>query len=98
MKILLEGFPIDEVPTRIRRPGELFTRLVGVNIYDEGRTVEPVYMPLARVSIRAGQAFIEINGSRPLLYITLQRRRPFVSVFRFPWEEEDPEKEPIGNG
>ncbi len=51
--------------------------------------IEPLYIPIVRVTKRAGQIFIEINSTRPLVYITLQARRPWVNIFRFPWEEAD---------
>ena len=93
MKVLWDGLPIDEVPDRTYKPGEFFTRLVGVRVSSDGNagaprlTVEPLYIPLLRVSRRAGQVYIEINSySRPLVYITLQKRKPYLSLFRFPWE------------
>lgn len=91
MKILWEGIPIDEVPEKRRKPGELFTRLVGVDVSSDGNLVVPLYIPLVRWQCRAGQVFIEINSySRPLAYITLQGRWPYIYIFRFPWELDDP--------
>lgn len=53
--------------------------------------IEPLYIPLVRVHRRAGQVMVEINSNRPLLYITLQVRRPFINVFRFEWERLETE-------
>jgi hypothetical protein len=90
MKIYLEYIPIDDLPTRIKRPGEWFTRLIAVQVSNDGNCT-PLYIPLVRFQRRAGQILIEINSDRPLVYITLQARRPFFNVFRFPWGSEEPE-------
>jgi hypothetical protein len=88
MKIYWEHITVEEVPNRIRRPGEFFTRLVGVNVSSAGNC-EPIYIPLLRVHRQAGQLLIEINTDRPLAYITIQVRPPYISVFRFQWETLD---------
>jgi hypothetical protein len=90
MRVFCDRIPVDEVPDRVWRKGELFTRLAAVNLSSDGKAVEPLYIPLLRWQVRAGQVFIEINSSRPLFYITLQRRAPYLSIFRFPWELDDP--------
>lgn len=88
MKILWEGLPINEVPDHTHQPGAFFTRLVGVSVSSDGKSVEPLYMPLVRVQHRAGQIFIELTDySRPIAYLALQRRPPYWTFFRFPWEE-----------
>lgn len=86
MKVFWERIPVDEVPNRIHRPGELFTRLVGVNVSSDGKSVEPLYIPLVRFHQQAGQVMIEVNSNRPLAYITLQWRKPVINVFVFPWK------------
>lgn len=94
MKVYWDRIPIDDVPNRIRRPGELFTRLVGLNVSSDGKSVEPLYVPLVRLHRRAGQVLVEINSDRPLVYLTLQRRRPFLNIFVFPWrlwDRDEPE-------
>ncbi len=93
-RVIFDGVPVGEVPDRRRKPGELFSRLVGVMVSSDGNYIEPLYIPLVRWRCQAGQVFIEINSySRPLAYITLQRRKPFLSIYRFPWrllDEDEP--------
>jgi hypothetical protein len=95
MRIFLDEVPLGDVPGPVHRLGELFPRLVGVRLSSAGNgkvrwlDIAPIYMPLVRISHQAGQIFIEVNDyTKPIYYITLRRRRPFVSIFRFPWEEE----------
>lgn len=90
MRVYLENIPVGDIPQPRRRPGEFFPRLVGIRLSGDRNwpAVEPLYIPLVRIRCRAGQVLVEINSDRPLFYITLQARRPFVSVFRFPWELE----------
>ncbi len=92
MKFFVDGIPYGDVPAPKPRPGEFFPRVVGLRVSHVGNwlDIEPLYIPLVRVQKRAGQIFIEINGTRPLVYITLQARRPWVNIFRFQWEELDP--------
>ncbi len=94
MKLFIDNLPYGELEMPKTRPGEFFPRLVGIRVSGAGNwlDIEPLYIPALRVSRRAGQVLIEINSSRPLVYITLQARRPFINVFRFPWEEVDIEQ------
>lgn len=91
VRVQWEGLSVEAFPYLIHRPGEFFTRLVGVDVSNVGNYVSavPLYIPLVRWRRKAGQVFIEINSWRPLVYITLQRRPPYLSVFRFPWEKWD---------
>lgn len=95
MKLFLDNIPLGDVPGPTRQPGEFFPRLVGFRLSSDGKcweSIEPVYIPLVRFQRRAGQVLIDINSDRPLVYITLQARRPFISIFRFDWRGSD---EPI---
>ncbi len=89
MKVYLDNIPLGEVPAYARQVGEFFPRLVGVRVSSEGNISEPVYIPLLRFQRRAGQIYIEINTDRPLIYIPLQRRRPFFNIFRFDWSKDE---------
>ncbi len=89
MKVFLDDIPLGDVPAPNRQRGEFFPRLVGVRVSSDGNLWTPLYIPLVRVNIRAGQVLIEINSNRPLVYITLQARRPFVNIFRFDWDKAD---------
>lgn len=94
MKLYLDNVPMGDVPGPALQPGEFFPRLVGFRISSAGNwadSLEPVYIPALRLSRRAGQVMIELNSHRPLMYITLQARRPFLHIFRFPWREWDKE-------
>jgi hypothetical protein len=92
MKVFLDNIPMGVVPGPCRKAGEFFPRLVGLVVRGTGTPgeinwidVEPLYIPLLRLQRRAGQVLVEINGDRPLVYITLQLRKPFLHVFCFPW-------------
>ncbi len=89
MKVYLDNIPLGDVPAPIRQRGEFFPRLVVVRVSSDGNLGDTVYIPRLRIQRRAGQVFIEINGDRPLVYITLQRRKPFINVFRFDWKDYD---------
>ncbi len=89
MKVYLDNIPLGDVPVPIRKPGEFFPRLVVVRVSSDGNLGDTVYIPRLRIQRRAGQVLIEINGDRPLVYITLQRRKPFINVFRFDWKDHD---------
>lgn len=95
MKVFLDNLPLGDIPGPPRQPGTFFQRLVAVRLSSAGNQpgvwldVEPVYIPLLRVHRNAGQVMIEINSSRPLVYITLQLRPPYLHVFRFPWYVDD---------
>ena len=91
MNVYWNGLPVDQFPSHIRRPGELFTRLVGVDVSSDGKSAVPQYIPLIRWRKQAGQTFIEINSTRPLVYITFQWRHPYIHVFIFPWRLWDKE-------
>lgn len=97
MKVYLDDLLLGEVPDRRRKPGELFSRLAGVSVSNAvshaGNSgniyhieLEPLYVPLIRWQKRAGQILIEFNGySRPYVYVTLQRRPPYVQIQYIPW-------------
>ncbi len=85
MKVILDGIPLGEIEQKQRQPGEFFSRLVGIRLSSDGN-LEPLYIPLLRISCRAGQLLVEINSDRPLVYITLWARPPFINIFRFPWK------------
>jgi len=95
MKLFLDNIPMGDVPGPQTKPGEFFPRLVGFVVRSANAVscdgnywidVEPIYVPLLRISRRAGQVLIEINSKeRPLAYITLQSRKPYVHLFRFDW-------------
>lgn len=77
-----------DVPGPMAKPGEFFPQLVGLQVSRDGNywvSIEPIYIPLVRIHRQAGQILIEINSDRPLAYITLQARRPFINVFKFDW-------------
>lgn len=92
MKLYLDNLPLGDVPGPRRQPGEFFPRLVGVRVSSARNSrldwidVEPLYIPLVRIRAQAGQVLVEINSTRPLVYITLQRRKPFIHIFRFQWK------------
>ncbi len=93
MKVILGNLPMGDVPEAKRKAGEFFPRLVALRVLttSDGNWLdyEPVYIPVVRVQRRAGQVIIEINSDRPLAYLTLQARKPFINLFRFPWREWD---------
>lgn len=99
MKLYLDNIPMGDVPGPRRQLGEFFPQLVGIKVSRGGDgplhdvDIEPLYVPRLRISRRAGQVMIEINSDRPLAYITLQRRAPYIHVFRFPWWQWDRENE-----
>lgn len=88
MKIYLDNIPLGEVSQVRLQRGEFFPQLVAVRVSGDGN-MEAVYIPRVRFQRRAGQVLIEINSDRPLVYITLQARRPFIHIFRFQWELEE---------
>jgi hypothetical protein len=88
MKIYRDHIFVEEVPDHRSRPGEFFSRLVGVHVCNDGNNtvVEPVYMPLIRVQKGDGTVTIWINSrERPLWMIFLTPRWPFIRAFRYDW-------------
>ncbi len=96
MKLFLDNIPMGDVPGPQTKPGEFFPRLVGFRVSCDGNQwadIEPIYVPLVRVSRRAGQVLIEVNSKeRPIAYIALQAQNPVLQFFRFPWEKWDKEE------
>jgi hypothetical protein len=100
MKLFLNNLPMGDVSGPTRKRGEFFLRLAGFRVLvscgnqSDGKdwaSIEPIYIPLVRIHRQAGQILIEVNSDRPLAYITLQARRPFINMFRFPWDSLDNE-------
>ena len=88
MKIFHDRILVDEVPVHRQRPGEFFSRLVGVNLSSDGKYIsaEPIYMPLVRVQKGECQITIWVNNyERPLWMVFLSRRWPIIRVFRYNW-------------
>lgn len=97
MKLFLDNLPLGDAPKPACNPGEFFPRVIGYRVSRDGNSsfdwldIQPVYIPALRIQRRAGQVIIEINSTRPLAYITLQRRPPFFHLFVFPWRQWDKE-------
>ncbi len=98
MKVYLDNIPMGDVPGPERKSGEFFPRLIGLRVSRDGNywaEIEPVYIPRLRIHAQAGQLMIEINGDRPLAYITLWARPPFINIFCFQWGELDEDNLPV---
>jgi hypothetical protein len=95
LRLFYQNIPYTTLEKPARQKGEFFPHLVGFNILSiDGKWIEaePIYIPRLRIQRRAGQVWIEINSDRPLVYITLQGKRPWIYIFRFPWESPDEER------
>jgi hypothetical protein len=90
LRLFLDNLYLGDVPGPERKSGEFFPRLVGLRVSSDGN-YEPIYIPRIRIHSQAGQILIEVNSNRPLAYITLQFRPPFLNFFRFQWQELEDE-------
>lgn len=90
LKIFYQRMPVANLSDVGKaKPGEVFPRLVGINIArDDGwLDVEPIYLAVVRFTLNERYVVIEIGWSRPLLAIVLQRAWPPVFVQRIEGEE-----------
>lgn len=82
MKIYTNGIPTSELKTKIKRENALLTRLVGVNIFQDGKDqvgIEGIYKPL--LEWIPDLSAVEINRKKGGLLIFFYNRPPFIRFY-----------------
>lgn len=82
MKIYTNGIPTSELKPKIKRENSFLTRLVGVNIFQDGKDqvgIEGIYKPLLEWIPELNA--LEINRNKGGLLIFLYRKPPFIRFY-----------------
>jgi hypothetical protein len=82
MKIFLDRVQAKDFGLFRRKKGQFLSRLIGFNITGRDVHIEPVYLPVLKVSREGGIAILEFSLARPLLMVVLMPVWPFVHIER----------------